>query len=370
MSYVSFAATTHNGGYWILDDSGTVYPLGDAPNYGRSPTGAGGAFVSMAATPEGGGYWLLDSAGQVYAYGSIEYFGNMPGSASGRGVSLAPTANGEGYWILDSVGQIYTFGNAQYYGGSPGGYTGSFVAMVRTSDGAGYWLMDDSGQIYAFGDAPYHGNAPSALPANAVVLSGGIMGIDAAATGYPATFYTCCKSEGRPVIFVDIASSGYENEVTTALDAGCYVVLYQGYDPALWANPANGTSRGQSAATAAQTVGYPKQATIYLDIEDASDISAQTMTQWVNNWAQEVTGGGWEAGVYLGCGQPLSGSQWNSIPKVNHFWETCSTSCRVAVPPGYQVVQTACSATFCGQSVDLDTFQTDNNGGTTVGMRP
>lgn len=45
---------------------------------------------------------------------------------------------------------------------------------------------------------PYKGTIPSGLPANVIVLSGGIMGIDAQATDYPAVFYSCCKSNGCP----------------------------------------------------------------------------------------------------------------------------------------------------------------------------
>ncbi len=204
----------------------------------------------------------------------------------------------------------------------------------------------------------------------AIAIGNGWAGIDSSATDQPLSFFQCCSTHDRGVIQIDVASSGYLTEAENALNASCFVVLYQGYYPAQWANASTGTTRGQEAVSAAQNVDYPGGATIYLDVEDCGTASAQTIIDWINNWSAQVVDAGYEAGIYVGCGQPLSSYQlYYDLPNVNHYWETCSLDCRVAVDVrGYQVVQTACNTTFCGQTVDEDSYPHDALGGYTTGM--
>lgn len=204
----------------------------------------------------------------------------------------------------------------------------------------------------------------------AIAIGNGWAGIDSSATDQPLSFFQCCKTHDRGVIQIDVASSGYMTEVGNALQGACFVVLYQGFYAAQWVDPTIGTRRGQVAVSSAQFVDYPRGATIYLDVEDCGTASAQTIIEWINNWADEIVEAGYEAGIYVGCGQPLDSYQlYYELPHVNHYWQTCSKKCRVAVAVrGYQVVQTACNTTFCGHGVDEDSYPHDALGGYTVGM--
>jgi hypothetical protein len=208
------------------------------------------------------------------------------------------------------------------------------------------------------------------MAVESVRIGDGWAGVDISASGLDESFYSCCSSHDRGVVFIDVETSGYDTESTNALNAGCYVVLYQGYYSPYWSDPSYGTSRGNYAMSAAQTVGYPAGCTIYLDVEECDSVSSSTIIDWINNWATVITGAGYEAGIYVGCNQPLNSEQlYADLPNVNHYWETCSTDCQVPVDTrGYQVFQTDCEVSLCGQSVDEDTFQPDNLGGATYGM--
>ncbi len=206
----------------------------------------------------------------------------------------------------------------------------------------------------------------------AIAIGEGWAGIDSSSTDQSLAFFQCCKTNDRGVIQIDVASTGYLTEAENALNGACFVVLYQGYYSGMWADPSTGTTRGQEAVSAAQNVDYPGGCTIYLDVEQTDSVSATTVIDWINNWAAQVVDAGYEAGIYVGCVQPLDSSQlYYDLPNVNHYWETCSTDCRVAVDVrGYQVFQTACSTSFCGFSpVDEDTYEHDALGGYTVGMQ-
>ena len=66
--------TPDNGGYWLVSQDGTVYPFGDAANYG-SMTGASAVVTSLAATPSGG-YWVLTADGVVHPFGDASNYGS------------------------------------------------------------------------------------------------------------------------------------------------------------------------------------------------------------------------------------------------------------------------------------------------------
>lgn len=64
-------------------------------------------------------------------------------------------------------------------------------------------------------------------------------------------------SVARPMIMASFrltwpASSGYLTEAENALNASCFVVLDQGYYPALWAVVSSGTTLGQEAVSDTQ----------------------------------------------------------------------------------------------------------------------
>ncbi|MGH9123881.1 MAG: DNRLRE domain-containing protein [Acidimicrobiales bacterium] len=187
----------------------------------------------------------------------------------------------------------------------------------------------------------------------------------------PATI-SCFVQAGRTVNFVDIVSSNDATEVSNAHAGGQYVVEWEGYVAADWADSANGTSRGQTAVSAAQQTSYPKGATLYLDLEDTGTASEGTIMTWVQNWATVVNGAGFQAGVYLGAPQPLTAADFNTLDSsgaVVHVWLTYSTSAKLNTNRRYQVLQSAPSP-ICTVNVDHDFVQQDNSGGVTVGFPP
>ena len=154
----------------------------------------------------------------------------------------------------------------------------------------------------------------------AIAIGEGWAGIDSSSTDQSLAFFQCCKTHDRGVIQIDIASTGYLTEAENALNGACFVVLYQGYYSGMWADPSTGTTRGQEAVSAAQNVDYPGGCTIYLDVQHTDSVSATTVMDWINNWAAQVVDAGYEAGIYVGCGQPLDSYQlYYDLPNVNHY---------------------------------------------------
>lgn len=205
----------------------------------------------------------------------------------------------------------------------------------------------------------------------AVAIGDGWAGVDFAGTNHPQSFFECAAVEhDRGVVAIDVATVGYRPEVERALRGGAKVVLFQGYFAPYWVVPDYGVVRGQDAVAAANNVGYPRGATLYLDVERCGTAAAGMIIDWINRWSLEVVRAGYEAGIYVGCGQPLNSRQlYYDLPYVNHYWETCSKRCRVPVAVrGYQVVQTGCNVKFCGEVVDFDSYPHDRLGGHTTGM--
>ena len=158
----SSASADSTAGYWLVSQTGGVYPFGDAPFYGS----AGGvtssrSVVAMAVTPDGKGYWLAAANGAVFHFGDARFYGPAGGVTSSRPVvAMAVTPDGKGYWLAAANGAVFHFGDAQLYGPA-GGVTSSrpVVAMAATPDGKGYWLAAANGAVFHFGDARFYGPA-------------------------------------------------------------------------------------------------------------------------------------------------------------------------------------------------------------------
>jgi hypothetical protein len=63
---IGIALDPTGAGCWLMGANGTVYPIGNVPNYGEvlftsSPVSG------IAASPDGGGYWIVTQNGSVYA---------------------------------------------------------------------------------------------------------------------------------------------------------------------------------------------------------------------------------------------------------------------------------------------------------------
>ena len=156
------AGTPDAKGYWLVGNTGAIWPFGDATSYGPLP-GLGVSatnIVGMAATPDGGGYWMVDNTGGIHTFGDAVYYGSLPGLVSVTNiVGMAATPDGRGYWMVDNTGGIFSFGDASFHGSLPG--VTNIVGIASTSDGGGYWIADSDGDLYPFGDATSYGSPAS-----------------------------------------------------------------------------------------------------------------------------------------------------------------------------------------------------------------
>ncbi|HUY86906.1 MAG TPA: Ig domain-containing protein [Acidimicrobiales bacterium] len=151
--------TSNTSGYWMLGSTGTVYPFGNAAQYG--PTGSiNGQAVALAADPGGAGYWIVNSSGLQYAFGNAPSL-QLSAPTTSPAVSIASTGDGQGTWVATSGGQVLTSGDAVDYG-SPAEnaikLAAPIVNMAINPDGKGYWLLGADGGVFTFGDASFFGS--------------------------------------------------------------------------------------------------------------------------------------------------------------------------------------------------------------------
>jgi len=164
-------------GYWMLDESGSVYAFGDAPFLGAAqPFVAQGAWVGGKAAdiepnPANTGYWVLDSLGRVQPFGDVWWMGDTPSLPYGEhAVSMSSTPSGTGYWIFTNRARVFSFGDAPYLGDlSHIQLNGPIVSSIPTPTGQGYYMVASDGGIFTFGDASFRGSM-GGQPLNAPVV--------------------------------------------------------------------------------------------------------------------------------------------------------------------------------------------------------
>ena len=198
---VAIMATPTGNGYWVADNFGNVYKMGDAKFYGSAgrlhltlpiraaaatPTGKGywlfardgGVFsfgdarfygstgnihldqpiVTAASTPSGKGYWLFAADGGVFSFGDARFYGSMGNIHLDQPiVTASATATGKGYRLFAADGGVLNFGDAKFYG-SAANVPGRFVAGASRPQNDGYWIVTDTGRVYGFGKAFSHTN--------------------------------------------------------------------------------------------------------------------------------------------------------------------------------------------------------------------
>ncbi len=100
---VGMAATSDDGGYWIVTNGGYVAACGDAPYLGEQTT-LNTPIVGIAATPDGGGYYLVASDGGVFTFGDAQFQGSTGSMHLNKpvvGMTVDPATGG--YWLVASA---------------------------------------------------------------------------------------------------------------------------------------------------------------------------------------------------------------------------------------------------------------------------
>jgi hypothetical protein len=160
LGVVDIEPTPSKKGYWIANAFGQVFRFGDAKSLGNAGTLRRNEFVSsISSTPTGNGYWLFTNRGRVFHKGDAKFFGDMRNVAlNGPVVGSVATPSGKGYYMVGSDGGIFAFGDAKFYGSMGGQPLNKPVnGIVPDGDGKGYWLVASDGGIFAF-QAPFRGS--------------------------------------------------------------------------------------------------------------------------------------------------------------------------------------------------------------------
>lgn len=167
------------------------------------------------------------------------------------------------------------------------------------------------------------------------------------------------KSQGYGTIVLNTLAPSFDQQYAASLGA-MNVLLFQGYYTPAFSGE-TGYQRAQQAIAAAERVGYPKGAYIFVDVESTGTVSSQQLLDWINAWSAAVQSAGYGAGVYYGVPQPLTAAQAGSVA-ADRFWQSLSGNAVIPSPRGVCIVQTGSSS-----SLDQDRFQTDNLGEYCIG---
>ena len=155
-------------GYWCVDESGRVFPFGDAREYTKTNSFAHTSPAIAIETVSGGqGYWVLCQNGRVHSYGSGEWYGDLVDAGAGNEdyIGIAGTNTGRGYYLVRRNGTVEAYGDAVWYGnapsstGDPAAYSATNIETHPTLDG--YWTINGDGEVTAFGSVPDYGGIVS-----------------------------------------------------------------------------------------------------------------------------------------------------------------------------------------------------------------
>ena len=152
-------------GYWVLQEDGTVYEFGGAPEMcARDLTSCGfsGAVVGAAAVPNLGsaGMWIVNDDGRVYGTPGVTTYGDWTDGGHVP-VAIVSTPTGKGYYILEKDGGIASKGDAVFHGAGRNADEHTWTGMALSLDDSGavngYWTMTTDGTLYPYGDAQRYG---------------------------------------------------------------------------------------------------------------------------------------------------------------------------------------------------------------------
>ncbi len=268
--------------------------------------------------------------------------GNLvPAPAGGVAVALSATAQGS------------------EFAGAPSGAPLTSVTIPPGSSTASFYYGDSQGGL-----ATLSVSASSLLPATqsvavAVPVSLAGSGLDSPAAFASPSQVQSWYGQGYRTIFLNTFAPSFAQQYANSLLA-LDVVLFQGYYTPAFTDE-TGAQRAYHAINAAEAVGYPKGAYIFVDIESTGTATQQEMIMWINSWSAAVQAAGYGAGVYFGVPQPVSASQAYGL-LADRFWKSLSSSSITPAVRGVCVTQTGSTS-----ALDEDTFSTDTLGEYCIG---
>lgn len=232
------------------------------------------------------------------------------------------------------------------------------VMIPAGSSSASFYYGDDNaGQVTLSASVPGVGTASQQfLLAVPMPLVG--QGLDSSAQATPSQVQAW-RNAGFSILFLNTFAPNFAQQYANSLSA-MQVILFQGYYTSAFTGE-SGAQRAQSAIAAAQSVGYPQGAYIFVDVESTGSATQQQMIEWIDSWASAVQGAGYGAGVYFGVPQPVSASAAYGVA-ADRFWESLSGNAIVPSVRGVCVVQTGYNGVM-----DEDTFGMDNLGEYCIG---
>ena len=159
----------------------------------------------------------------------------------------------------------------------------------------------------------------------------------------------------------DISAS----EAQTIIEAGLGLMLVQHCPPAYWTpTPAVGTQYGTAAAANASSVGYPRGATLWLDLENMRPgCGDQAIIAYVNSWCRAVAAARYLPGLYFSADCPLTSGQIYLDLIVTQYWRSLSADTPAVAVRGPCMQQFVQYGQVAGIDIDRDVIMADALGG-------
>jgi hypothetical protein len=153
-------------------------------------------------------------------------------------------------------------------------------------------------------------------------------------------------------------------EAISILQSGLALMPVYPYPDAGWQpDQSSGVLCGKRAVAGAETIGFPKNVNVWMDLEGiANGWPAQSTIDHCNSWFDVVEAAGYVPGLYVGEPVNLTGAQLFSSLKFHHYWRSLSGSTPDIPTRGYQMLQSA-GGDVAGVSIDGNVTQRDLLGG-------
>ncbi len=134
-----------------------------------------------------------------------------------------------------------------------------------------------------------------------------------------------------------------------------------GFMPVTYADKFDGAAAVRELAL----LGIPPRVTCWLDVEGVASTDARTLIELIDGWGGLVDGAGYEAGIYVGPGCPLTSLElYHSLKTIKRYWRSgakiIDRNGQLAEPScGFCMSQLYPSVTWGGIWSDLDIVQED-----------